>query len=89
MAEVIMLREQAARIPVLEAQVENLRKDKEEKEQYRRKVDDMFIITSDNFDKLVALYENIYNHFHLNEAGVISPEGIISPLECRQWKFPP
>jgi hypothetical protein len=30
------------------------------------------MITSENFDKLVGLYEIIYNHFHLNEAGVIA-----------------
>jgi hypothetical protein len=88
MAEVIALRKQAEQIPILGAQVENLKKDKKEAEKNQKEVENMFLITNDNFDKLVDLYEIIYNHFHLNEAGVISPEGIISPLECRQGKFP-
>jgi hypothetical protein len=42
----------AAQIPILEAQVEHLKKDKEETEKNKKEAEDMFLIITENFDKL-------------------------------------
>jgi hypothetical protein len=91
-SEVIVLRrtvlEKDMKIDNLKCELELLKKDKEKAEENKKEAEDMFLKISEYYDQLVGLYEIIYNHFHLGDAGVNSLEGIISPLDCRQGNFP-
>ena len=61
---------------------------KEKAQKDKKEAEDMFLKIIEDYDQIVGLYEIIYNHFHLGDAGVNSPKGIISPLDCRQGNFP-
>jgi hypothetical protein len=91
-SDVIVLRrkvlEKTMEIENLKSELELLKKDKQKAEKRKKEAEDMFIQISEDYDQIVDLYEIIYNHFHLGDAGVNSPEGIISPLDCRQGNFP-
>ena len=91
-AEVIVLRrkvlEKDSKIESLKCELELLKKDKEKAEERKKEAEDIFLKISEDYDQIVDLYEIIYNHFHLGDAGVNSPEGIISPLDCRQGNLP-
>jgi hypothetical protein len=90
--EAIVLRrkvlEKDKEIENLKSELELLKKDKEKAEKDKKEAEDMFMKINDDYDQIVGLYEIIYNHFHLGDAGVNSPKGIISPLDCRQGNFP-